>query len=311
MVCLAGILASFAGPADDILRRLAGLHHVSGSTTERLTEETGQRLQAQHRAGTPVRPAVPQPAWDFRLEEHPGTAAFVGPDAFSVPMQGPKGKKAEHRMLYVGLLYTPDKRHTVYLTDFDLDRLAGQLRLYAIALGLSQAGDVVAIFDGGNGLEGALKRSFWDDLVCILDWYHAAGHLHAFAAVQHPGDAARAGAWAQQAKGVLYEQGGTALLNWLRQVEASGPEAAEELRKLVQYFQDNEHRTDYPSYRAKGWDIGSGPTEAGCKVIGARLKGAGMRWSEEGAEPVAALRCLYLSGEGLWDGFWAQPRAAA
>ena len=88
-------------------------------------------------------------------------------------------------------------------------------------------------------------------------------------------------------------------------------EVREELRKLVGYFEHNRHRTDYPSYRAKGWDIGSGPTEAGCKLIGQRLKGAGMRWVEDGAATVGALRALYLSGPKLWDGFWEQPRRAA
>lgn len=101
--------------------------------------------------------------------------------------------------------------------------------------------------------------------------------------------------WAENTRGVLYEQGGLALLEILRSLE--GPEVgagevAEELRKLVQYFEANKHGTGYPPYRARGWDIGSGPTEAGCKVIGGRLKGCGMRWSEGGAEKVATLRAL-------------------
>jgi hypothetical protein len=36
---------------------------------------------------------------------------------------------------------------------------------------------------------------------------------------------------------------------------------------------------DYPRYRSKGWQIGSGPVESACKtVVGQRLKGPGMRW---------------------------------
>lgn len=66
-------------------------------------------------------------------------------------------------------------------------------------------------------------------------------------------------------------------------------EVREELRKLIGYFENNRHRTDYPSYRQKGWDIGSGPTEAGCKIIGERLKGSGMRWVKDGAATVAAI----------------------
>ena len=91
----------------------------------------------------------------------------------------------------------------------------------------------------------------------------------------------------------------------------AGAEVCEELRKLIGYFENNRHRTDYPTYRAHGWDIGSGPTEAGCKIIGERLKGSGMRWVEEGAATVAALRALYVSGPKLWDGFWEQPQRAA
>ena len=60
-----------------------------------------------------------------------------------------------------------------------------------------------------------------------------------------------------------------------------------------------------------GWDISSGPTEAGCKIIGARLKGSGMRRVEDGAATVAALRALYVSGGKLWDGFWEQPHRTA
>ena len=68
--------------------------------------------------------------------------------------------------------------------------------------------------------------------------------------------------------------------------------AREELRKPIGYFTNDRHRTDYPTYRRKGWDIGGGPTEAGCKIIGERLKGSGMRWVEEGAAAVGALRAL-------------------
>lgn len=305
LVCLAGTLQSFRDGADDLLRRFAGLAGVSASVVRLATEEAGARLQQQQRRGGIVVPARPR-EWDFRVEGHSHTAAFLGLDAFSVPIQLSGGQKAEYRMLYTATLYTPDKSRTHYLVDFDLDQLARQLREASKKLGLSGADQLIALCDGGNGLEEAIHRHFWDDLLCILDWYHASEHLHDYAKALHPRDAQAQAVWAKQAKDVLYERGGTALLGHLRQQPVPEDGAvAEERRKLLGYFAGHEHRTDYPSYRRHGWDIGSGPTEAGCKSVGARLKGSGMRWLAEGAAQVAPLRALYQSGPEAWDAFWA------
>jgi len=305
LVGLAGTLQSFRDGADDLLRRFAGLACVSASVVRLATEAAGARLQEQQRQGHIVVPAQPVPG-DFTIEGQEHTTACVGLDAFSVPIQLSGGKKADYRMLYTATLYTPDKSRTHYLVDFDLDQIAGQMRAAATALGLGQADHLVAISDGGNGLEEALHRHFWDDLPCILDWYHASEHLHDYAKCLHGRDAVACAAWAKQAKDRLYEQGGTALLEYLRQQPVpDDAERAEELRKLIGYFANNAHRTDYPRYRLQGWDIGSGPTEAGCKIVGSRLKGSGMRWLEEGASEVAPLRALYQSGPEAWDTFWA------
>jgi Uncharacterised protein family (UPF0236) len=312
LVCLAGTLLPFADAAEDVLKRFSGVR-VSASTVLRCTEGAGERLRAQQQEGRMVRPTQAEPKWTAaRAEGQP--AAYVGLDAFSVPMQGVQASKAEHRMLYTALLYTPQKEHSRYLVDFELDALAEQVRSQARALGLLQVNDLIAVTDGGNGLEEALQRHLAADLTTILDWYHAAEHICAFAKLWHAGDEEARSQWQQEAKSILYEQGGEALLAYLQGIELpprTSVEVQEQLRKLLGYFENNRHRTDYPSYRRKGWDIGSGPTEAGCKIIGERLKGSGMRWVEDGAATVAALRALYVSGGKLWDGFWGQPHRAA
>lgn len=312
LVCLAGTLLPFADAAEDVLRRFAGVR-LSPSTVLRCTEGEGERLRAQQKEGRMVQPSQPEPGWTGPREAEQPTA-YVGLDAFSVPMQGPGAGQAEHRMLYTALLYTPDKKHTRYLVDFELEDLAEQVRSQAGACGVAKVSELIAITDGGNGLEEALQRNLAEDLTTVLDWYHAAEHVCGFAAVLHPRDEAARHAWSAEAKGILYEQGGEALLTHLGALSlpaGTRDEVREELRKLIGYFENNRHRTDYPRYREKGWDIGSGPTEAGCKIIGERLKGSGMRWVEDGAAPVAALRALYVSGAKLWDGFWAQPHRPA
>jgi hypothetical protein len=107
----------------------------------------------------------------------------------------------------------------------------------------------------------------------------------------------------------LWEKGGAALVKELDGLccpAAASPEAQEGWRKLRAHVWKNRQRTDYPGYRAKGWDVGSGPTEAGCKVLGQRLKGAGRRWLQGCSFEVAALKALYASGMGLWEAFWKQ-----
>ena len=312
LVCLAGTLLPFMDAAEDVLKRFSGVR-VSASTVLRCTEGAGERLRAQQKEGRMVEPTQAEPKWTAPRDAGQ-PAAYVGLDAFSVPMQGVAASKAEHRMLYTALLYTPKKEHTRYLVDFKLDALAEQVRSQARALGISQVSDLIAVTDGGNGLEEALQRNLAENLTTILDWYHAAEHVCDFAKVWHAHDEDACLQWQHEAKGILYEQGGEALLAYLHAIELptdTSVEVPEELRKLIGYFENNRHRTDYPTYRQKGWDIGSGPTEAGCKIIGERLKGSGMRWVEDGAATVAALRALYVSGGKLWDGFWSQPHRAA
>jgi hypothetical protein len=312
LVCLAGTLAPFADAAEDILKRFAGVR-VSESTVLRTTEGDGERLRAQLKGGRMVQPTQAEPEWT-KAREAGQPAAYVGLDAFSVPMQGARAMKAEHRMLYTALLYTPQKERTRYLVDFDLDALAEQVRAQARAVGLTDVGQLIAVTDGGNGLEEALHRHLAANLTTILDWYHAAEHLSDFAKVWYAADAAARAAWQAEATGLLYDRGGEALLAHLQAVAVparASAEATEALRLVIGYFENNRHRTDYPTYLRNGWDIGSGPTEAGCKIIGERLKGSGMRWVEDGAATVAALRALYVSGGSLWDGFWAQPHQIA
>jgi hypothetical protein len=145
LACLAGTLGSFRDAADDILRRFCGVS-VSASVVRRVTEKAGTRLLEQQRAGDIVVP--PQAlAWDFTIKGQSHTAAFIGLDAFSVPIQKSGGKKADYRMLYTATLYTPDKEHTHYLVDFDLNQIARQLREASQRLGLGAANQLVAISD--------------------------------------------------------------------------------------------------------------------------------------------------------------------
>lgn len=62
---------------------------------------------------------------------------------------------------------------------------------------------------------------------------------------------------------------------------------------------------DYARRRLEGDPIGSGVTEAGCKVIfNQRFKQSGMRWSKQGGQTIVDLRTACRSG--LWQRIWTR-----
>ena len=80
-----------------------------------------------------------------------------------------------------------------------------------------------------------------------------------------------------------------------RRIAATHPNS-EAIEKALGYFERNKERMRYGSFRSRGFFIGSGVIEAGCKtVVGSRCKQSGMFWSKPGAEKVLALRCLNAS----------------
>ena len=65
----------------------------------------------------------------------------------------------------------------------------------------------------------------------------------------------------------------------------------------MKYYTDNASRMRYDEYLRLGYGIGSGSVESAHKqVVHARLRQAGMRWSEAGARRLLALRLLLLNG---------------
>jgi hypothetical protein len=65
-------------------------------------------------------------------------------------------------------------------------------------------------------------------------------------------------------------------------------------------------RMSYAELVAQQIPIGSGVTEAACKVlVKQRLCGSGMRWKERGAAAVLSVRCLTYTPQ-RWSQFWSR-----
>jgi hypothetical protein len=172
-------------------------------------------------------------------------------------------------------------------------------RVYVAALqaGLAQAEEVVVLGDGAEWIWNLAAEHF-HGATEILDYYHAAEQVWKLVPVLY-GEGSMAGQrWAQTRCQDLKEHGPAGLLRALRRRVGKTAAQREALRLARGYFSTHRRRMQYPEFRRRGLMIGSGPVEAACKVVvGQRLKGAGMRWSEAGADAMLAIRTTVLNGD--------------
>jgi hypothetical protein len=314
VIALLGTSDSFVKVADRTLYKTTGLD-LSESTIQRATEAAGTRLGEMLEAKR-LR-LFPAQAWQWHKDLEGQTCAYVGVDATGVMMQGPGAAKADGRMAYVGMLFNPQPLtaedrdvckpcdNSFYLAGhYGLAELGKQLRHQAELLGIKSAKRWIALTDGGNGLEDWIDLHF-PRSIKILDFRHATEYLGKLAAAYCKGDAQeQLSSWCH----IMKHEGGEAIWSQLHQLDRRKmtPAARAEHTNVLRYFGNNLHRMKYPEYVAKGWQIATGAVESACKtVVNQRLCMGGMRWAEEGSDPVCHLRALFRSDEEHWDTFWA------
>jgi len=319
LACLTGAVADSFGKGADLLDKTASAR-LSESTIQRTTEAAGLRIAEALKAGKTFGPKI---HWNWNHDAQGRRVAYVGLDATGVPQQGEHGEKADGRMAYVGIVYNPlpdrervftnlpkpgDSMKARYISGlYTMAEMGPLLRKQAAQVGMDHADVWIALTDGGNGLEHFMETNFPRVEAAIVDFWHASEYVAKLAQALHVGDEAKAIEQTHQWKRILKDEGGWTLLalweTWDWPERKAGLRAV--LDEVLGYFRNQAHRMEYPEYEAKGWYIGSGAVESGCKtVVGQRLKGAGMRWSEEGAHVVCHVRALYQSESGQWESFW-------
>ncbi len=320
---LTGAVADSFEKSADLLEKTAGVW-LSESTVQRTTEAAGERIAAQLKAGKTF---GARQRWNWYRDAQGRRVAYVGLDATGVPQQGKNGKKADGRMAYVGVVYNPlpdpervfidlprrgERMKARYVSGlYNLAEMGPLMRRQGAQVGMDDADVWIALTDGGNGLEHFMETNFPRVSAVIVDFWHASEYVAKLAKALHPNDDAKAEEQMQQWKRLLKDEGGWTLLavweNW------DWPERKAGLRDVLDdvltYFRNQAHRMEYPEYEANGWYIGSGVVESGCKtVVNQRLKGTGMRWSEDGAHALCHVRALYRSEAGQWESFWQRNR---
>ncbi|HET7092555.1 MAG TPA: ISKra4 family transposase, partial [Thermomicrobiales bacterium] len=175
-----------------------------------------------------------------------------------------------------------------------------RLALEAHRRGLEETAEIAVLGDGAAWIWNLADEHF-PNAVQIVDWFHASERIWALGRTLFGAETPETTAWVDQQLGRLAHGEAAALATEWQALPLRG-EAAAMRDEQATYFANQAPRMAYDRYRAAGWDIGSGMVESACKyVIGAREKGAGMRWSEVGANAVAQLRVLLCNHH--WDAY--------
>lgn len=172
-------------------------------------------------------------------------------------------------------------------------------RLYAQLRELGWVGPHTVVVIVGDGAEWIWNRATMFVHRCeILDFWHALEHAWAFARLRYGQDSAQADRWVRGIAEDLRAGKVEEVIAKLKRLRPQTPELCESLQSLIRYYSENAGRMRYDEYLRLGYGIGSGAVESAHKqVVHARLRQAGMRWSEAGARRLLALRLLLLNND--------------
>ncbi len=306
-VCLLGVQMPFeqAAHAVDMLSGIS----VSPREAERMTEQRGLALEKSRQAedqrqevlgattqkGSDGVWAVTLDAGKVRYDDgwHDAKAGVV---FWAEAMRNEQGEMEGARAT-----------HQSYIAEVrSMGEAGARLSAEGWRRGIGPDEKVVCLGDGAPSNWTQFEEHF-SNRVEVLDWYHAMEHLWSAGNGIFGQGTPEATGWVKQREKELWEGRVEAVIVTLHRESRREGAVGEAAREQIHYFETNKQRMRYSKYRAAGYPIGSGTVESACKrLIGARLKGAGMCWSKQGAQGVLSLRAELLSNR--WEQSWPKTR---
>jgi hypothetical protein len=326
VLCRLGIVEDFAGAADDAKR--IGNVPVCRERLRQIVEAEGMKVTQVRSEGS--LPAAFTQA-DAKVPGQDKTRMYGGMDGVMAPMvtqdekakrrkdqvirrakrvqQGLKNTKdlppakpghdEKYREMKIGIFYNQEKTHRhCFATAKRWHGFANLLKIFAAQVGFARAGEALTLTDGANWILSVICMVLSFVHVTLLDFFHLSEHVHQ-AAKACLGETPQALAWAKARLEEFKTQGVQPVLAAIAELDQKVrcPAKKKQLRKLRNYLTKRLEMLDYKGALAKGWDIGSGPTEAMCKNLTLRLKRTGMKWDASNAEAMMNLTALYESGQ--------------
>jgi hypothetical protein len=336
MACrLNGDGKNFDKAAENLAR--AAQIYTSGETLRVMIEDEGKQVLKAQQSGVLVIPWTTEDcktktADDDKTATGP-TRIYMGSDGVMVPMvtdaekkkrrqtikekRRRRGKKAqplpkakpgadqEYKEFKIVAYYDETQDHRIVAgTKGDCVEAGVVMRRLATRIHLEEADEKIGNIDGSPWIRNQIERRELSLDAVGLDFYHLGENVHKARRTVY-GEEDQAGTtWADELMHTFKHDGYEAAWQKLVQWRATlrGPAKRRAADSLLGYVSERREMIRYPEFIEKGWQIGSGPTEATCKTLTARLKGSGMRWDAPNAEAVMALEAL--SQSGLWKNYW-------
>jgi hypothetical protein len=187
------------------------------------------------------------------------------------------GQPAHTREVKLGCVFTQttvneegypvrDEDSTTYVGAMETAEEFGR-RLYAEAWrrGWGRAEKKVVLGDAAEWVWNQADLHF-PEATQNVDLYHAREHLGVVARQLYPDDVPAQRRWRMVEQNKLDEGQIENLVASLHGLERSHPGLAEIVQREANYFERNKERMRYPEFRKRGFFVGSGVVEAGCKT---------------------------------------------
>jgi hypothetical protein len=222
-----------------------------------------------------------------------------------------RGSDLSWKEFKVAFFYSEDaKRQHVAFTHGNHVAAGKLLRREADRLRFQMADERVGLVDGATWIREQMQLHFAELDGLGLDFYHLSENVHRARRKVFGEESPDGKTWADNLMHVFKHDGYSAAWEKIIQWRAPlrGKRKREAADRLVNFVSLRKEMIRYPSFRERGWQIGSGPTESQCKLCTKRLKGYGRRWDRPNATAVAALDTLDRNGQ--WHQAWPNARPA-
>ena len=153
---------------------------------------------------------------------------------------------------------------------------------------------LVVVGDGASWIWNWCEDNY-PGCVQILDFFHAKEKLVLLGSA-HFRDPEKRRIWLDTQLELLRDNGVYEVIRNVERLPCRTESSKEAKTKLLRYYEEHEDKMQYKTFRDKNYKIGSGPIEAAHRsVIQQRMKLSGQKWSVDGANAIATLRCYRYS----------------